>query len=61
MKLDELTERKCVFCGDVFMPKSPRQIYDVYDCRYRAARQRAYEKRLAERAAKAALALEPAQ
>ena len=54
MKMSELTERKCAFCGDTFMPNTPRQIYDVYDCRYRAARQKAYERRQAERNERAA-------
>lgn len=49
MKLSELTERQCAFCGDTFMPKVPRQIYDVTDCRYRAQRQVMFEKRKAER------------
>jgi hypothetical protein len=60
MKLSELTERHCAFCGNPFMPRSPKQIYDVVDCRYRAARQVVFERRKAERerqeAAKAATA-----
>jgi hypothetical protein len=51
-----LPERQCAFCGDPFVPNTPKQKYDVYDCRLRAARQKAYEKRQAERAAKAAAA-----
>jgi len=61
MKLSELTERQCAFCGDTFMPKTPRQIYDVADCRYRAARQAVFEKRKAERERQAALASSEAQ
>jgi hypothetical protein len=57
MKLSELTERQCAFCGDTFMPKVPMQIYDVADCRYRAARQVAFEKRRAERERREAAAL----
>jgi hypothetical protein len=57
MKLSELTERQCAFCGDTFMPKVPMQIYDVADCRYRAARQVAFEKRRAEREQREAVAL----
>jgi hypothetical protein len=49
MKLSELTERRCLFCDDPFMPKSPRQVYDTRDCQVRAERQRRWEQRQAER------------
>lgn len=51
--MEALPERNCVFCGDPFVPRTSKQIYDVLDCRYRAARQKAYEKRKAARIAAA--------
>ena len=51
MKLSELTERQCAFCGDPFMPHSPRHIYDTADCRARHDRQVKYERRQAAKAA----------
>ena len=42
--------RACKFCGDMFRPNAPKQLYDTADCRMRAARQKAYDKRQAERA-----------
>lgn len=47
---EPLPERTCAFCGDPFVPNTPKQIYDVLDCRYRASRQKAYEKRQAAKA-----------
>lgn len=49
--------RECAFCGDPFVPTIGKQIYDTADCRMRAARQKAYEKRQAERAAREQAAL----
>lgn len=51
MKLSELTERQCVFCGDTFMPKLPQQVYDTADCRIRADRQARWERRQAAKLA----------
>ena len=56
VKLTELTQRTCAFCGDTFMPRHPKQIYDSTDCRYRQARQVAYEQRQRELAEQEALA-----
>lgn len=52
--MDQLPERNCKFCGDPFIPRTSKQLYDVLDCRYRQARQVAYEKRQAERVAREA-------
>ena len=54
MKLSELTERRCEFCGDPFMPKMTVQKYCSTDCRYRQARQTAHEQRVADKAAQQA-------
>lgn len=48
--MDQLPERNCLFCGDPFIPRTSKQLYDVLDCRYRAARQKAWEKRQAAKA-----------
>lgn len=50
MKLSELTERQCAFCGDTFMPVHPNQLYDTTDCRIRQDRQVKYERRQADKA-----------
>ena len=48
---EPLPERRCLFCDDPFIPKTTVQLYDTTDCRFRAARQRKYDERMAERAA----------
>lgn len=48
---EPLPERRCLFCDDVFTPTTAKQLYDTTDCRYRAARQRKYDERMATKAA----------
>ena len=47
-----LPEQRCAFCGDPFMPnRNTLQKYCSVDCRYRQARQVAYQRRVADKAA----------
>lgn len=54
---EELLPRRCAFCDDPFVPNTPKQKYDSADCRMRAARQKAWEARQAEREAREAAAV----
>lgn len=54
---EPLAPRSCAFCGDTFVPNTGKQLYDTADCRMRAARQKAYERHQAERAAREAAVL----
>ena len=54
---DPLPARQCAFCDDWFVPNTAKQLYDTADCRARAARQKAYDAKRAEREAREAAAV----